>query len=518
MRIPILTIFCLCCVTTSQGREPEWWQFLGPHGTNRTASDNLPLKWTDTEGIAWKTAIHGRGWSSPVIDGDRIWMTTSTPDGNQLFAVCVNKVTGKIIHDQKVFDVSNPQKISTANTYATPTPVVKENRVFIHFGTYGTACLDSTTAKILWTRRDLKCDHETNAGPASSPTIVGDHLVFHVDGRDVQYIIALSKTDGKTAWRTERSFDYSDVPVNQRKAYSTPGLVETSVGKQMISAAGQGIYAYDLKGQEIWRVRHKGWSIFPRPIGGKGLVFTIVDRDYPELWAIRDDGQGDITDTHVKWKVTRGMPARCTPLLINDLLYLVNREGIMTCLEAETGDEVWKQRLPGQYSATPIHTKDRIYLFNEDAHCTIIRPGRKFQKLAENSLTTQQLMATPAVDGDAFIVRTAGYLYRIEDGFQRKAEPESTNEFIGSWDIGRPESGGKPKFVMTLNADLSATKSHVPNATGQWKIVDGEARVVWSDGWRDIIRKEGDRFRKIAFGPGSDFDDAADNTDNAKKR
>jgi len=178
---------------------------------------------------------------------------------------------------------------------------------------------------------------------------------------------------------------------------------------------------------------------------------------------------------------------------------------------------VWKQRLPGKYSATPIHTNERIYLFNEEAHCTIIQPGRKFQTVSENSLDPQQLLATPAVDSNAFIVRTAGFLYRIQDGAKRKENSIAKNEFVGSWDIGRPESGGKPKFIMTLKADYSATKSHVPNATGQWKMVNDEAQVVWSDGWRDIIRKEGKRFRKIAFDPGSDFDSPANNTDTANK-
>lgn len=517
MRIILLSLVLFSGIISAKAVEPSWWQFLGPNGTNYAKTTDLPLDWNEEQGVAWKTSIHGRGWSSPVIRENQVWVTTSSVDGKQLYAVCVDRITGQIIHDRKIFDVSDPQKISNANTYATPTPVTDGDRVFVHFGTYGTACLNPETADIIWSRRDLKCDHETNAGPASSPTLVGENLVFHVDGRDVQYIIALSKLDGKTVWKTERSFDYSEVPVNQRKAYSMPGVIQTSTGKQMVSTAAQGVYAYDLNGKERWRVRHKGWSVFPRPIGGHGLVFTIVDRDYPELWAIRDDGKGDVTTTHVAWKVTRGMPARCTPLLIGDLLYLVNHEGIMTCLESETGKTVWKQRLPGKYSATPIHTNERIYLFNEEAHCTIIQPGRKFQTVSENSLDPQQLLATPAVDSNAFIVRTAGFLYRIQDGAKRKETSIAKNEFVGSWDIGRPESGGKPKFIMTLKADYSATKSHVPNATGQWKMVNDEAQVVWSDGWRDIIRKEGKRFRKIAFDPGSDFDSPANNTDTANK-
>ena len=497
--------------------EESWWQFLGPDGTGHTTATDLPVKWTEHENVAWKTAIHDRGWSSPVVYGDQIWMTTATADGHRLFSVCVDKATGRIVHDRHIFDVESPQKITTENTYATPTPVIEKGRVFVHFGTYGTACLDTKTGNTVWTRRDLKCDHEANAGPASSPTIIGGNLVFHVDGRDVQYIIGLNRETGETVWKTPRSYDYSSVPVHKRKGYGMPGLAPRGDGVQLVSSVGQGVYSYDILGKELWRVRHQGWSIAPRPVSGHGLVFAIVDRDHPELWAIRHDGNGDVTDSHIAWKEKRGMPARCTPLLVDDLLYVVNREGIMTCLEAKTGDVVWKQRLDGAYSATPIFAKDRIYLFNEDATCTMLRPGRKFDVLAVNSLSRQQLLATPAVDGNAFIIRTAGSLYRIETGAKRVVNSTAAKTFIGRWDIGRPKDVGKAAFVMTLNADFTARKSHVPKATGTWKLIDGEARVVWSDGWRDIIRKEGDHFRKIAFGPGNDFDSTAANTDSADK-
>ena len=201
MRSTFLIILTFWAVTSVHASELSWWQFLGPQGTGLAGSGELPMDWNDEEGVAWKTEIHGRGWSSPVIRENQVWMTTSSADGRQLFAICVDRNTGEIIHDRKIFDVSNPQKISNANTYATPTPVTDGDRVFVHFGTYGTACLNPETAEIIWSRRDLKCDHETNAGPASSPTLVGENLVFHVDGRDVQYIIALSKVDGKTVWK-----------------------------------------------------------------------------------------------------------------------------------------------------------------------------------------------------------------------------------------------------------------------------------------------------------------------------
>ncbi len=395
--------------------EERWWQFRGPLGNGHTQSSDLPLKW-DEKKVAWKTPIHDRGWSSPVIWGRQIWLTTATRDGGRLFAVCVDRDSGRILHDVHVFDVKSPMSITAANTYATPTPVIEEGRVYVHFGTYGTACLDTATGRILWRRRDLECDHEKGAGPASSPFLVGDFMVVHVDGRDVQYVVALNKNSGETAWKTNRSVDYSKVPVLQRKAFGMPALIPRGNATQLVSVGAKGVFSYDpVTGQELWKVRHRGWSIAPRPVFGHGLVFAIVDRDDPELWAIRPDGNGDVTDTHVVWRETKRMPPRASPLLIGDLLFVVNRNGIASCFEAKTGRLIWQERMKGAYSASPIHARGRIYFFNEDSICTVIRPSRKLEVLSINPLAGEQLMATPAVDGKAFYIRTEKHLYRIQD-------------------------------------------------------------------------------------------------------
>ncbi len=411
--LAVLAIPALAGVT--RAAEEAWWQFRGPSGDGHTKAAELPLEWDESRNVAWKTAIHDRGWSSPVIWGQQIWLTTATRDGHRLFAVCVDKHTGRILHDLHLFDVETPMRISDENTYATPTPVIEEGRVFIHFGTYGTACLDTTTGQPLWTRRDLRCDHEAGAGPASSPTLVNGHVVVHVDGRDVQYLIALDRATGKTVWKTRRSIDFTDIPVNQRKAFCMPTVIPRGDGRQLISPGGRAVYSYDLTGQELWRIRHRGFSVAPRPVFGHNLVFAIIDRDQPELWAIRPDGTGDVTDTHVAWKQLKSMPQRCSPLLVGELLFVVNRNGIATCLEAKTGKLVWKERLRGRYSASPIYAKNRVYLFNEDATTTVIRPARKLTVVATNALAEQPLLATPAVDGNALIIRTENYLYRIEE-------------------------------------------------------------------------------------------------------
>lgn len=516
----LLTFFCVA----PSAADETWWQFRGPRGDGYVQSKNLVHEWSESKNIAWKTPIHDRGWSSPVITGDHIWLTTAKRDGKQLFAIAVNKLTGEVIHDLHLFDIEKPQKITEENTYATPTPVAYKDRIIVHFGTYGTKCLDANTGETKWTRQDLTCDHEVNAGPASSPTIVDGKFIVHVDGRDVQYIIAIDPETGKDVWKTKRSRDFSDVPVNQRKAFCMPFAFSSNSGDQLVSPGGRAIYSYDFDGRELWRVEHRGFSVAPRPVYGAGMVFSMIDRDNPELWAIRVDGKGDVTDSHVVWKEFRSMPQRCSPLLIEGLLYLVNREGIATCLEAETGKTVWRERLSGRFSASPIFANNRIYYFNEDAETYLIEPGRKFTLIKSNKLHPQKVLASPAVDDDCLIVRTESYLYRIEQGktnptpHQPKVANAKMQQYVGDWDIGRNPSTGKVAFVMSLKADGTARKSHVPSSTGRWEVFNGEARVIWSEGWRDIIRPEGKGYRKFAFGPGNDFDSPPSNTDTAQKQ
>jgi outer membrane protein assembly factor BamB len=238
---------------------------------------------------------------------------------------------------------------------------------------------------------------------------------MNVDGRDVQYVIALDKTTGKTVWKTKRSADYSKVPVNQRKAYCTPTLIPWKNQKQLVSPAAKAVIAYDpTNGKELWKVLHRGWSIAPRPIFGHGMVFVIMDHDRPELWAIKPNGKGDVTESHIAWKQKRGMPPRSSPLLVEDLIFVVNHDGIATCLEASTGAMVWKNRLKGDYSASLIQAGGRIYFFNEDSACTVIQAGREYKVLANNPLGNERLMASPAAAGNSLFVRTERHLYRIK--------------------------------------------------------------------------------------------------------
>ena len=411
-RCILLLITVASCVVIEANE--QWSQFRGHYGNGIIKSTSAPINWSENTNIDWKTPIHDRGWSSPVIWNDQIWMTTATKDGNKMYAICVNKLSGKIDHDIHVFDVKSPQAITNENTYASPTPVVEEGRVYVHFGTYGTACISTKDGQILWKRRDLNCDHEIGAGPASSPFIYNDFLIFNVDGRDVQYVIALNKETGKTAWKTNRSVDFSDVQVNQRKAYGTPFIIPRGNSNQMVSIGAKGVYSYDPEnGKELWKAEHRGWSIAPRPVYGEGLVFTMIDRDRPEMWAINPNGSGDITETHIEWKETKRMPPRASPIIIKGLLFVVDRNGYISCIEAKTGKSIWQKRVKGRFSASPILANNLIYFFNEDTVCTIIKPTRELEIVAENKLSDDKLMATPAFDENSIYIRTEKNLTRI---------------------------------------------------------------------------------------------------------
>ena len=402
---------CIGAICVSAGE--VWPEFRGPTGDGHADCRGLPVSWSNTENVAWKTPIPGRGWSSPVVWEGQIWLTTATPDGKQMSAVCVDRESGKILHEIKVFDTAEPEPISVVNSYASPTPAIEAGRVYLHYGTYGTACLDTANGRILWTRRDLNCDH--HEGPGSSPILFENLLIVHVDGRDAQYVVALDKQTGKTVWKTDRSIDYSRYHYNARKAFSTPQVIEFGGRKQLISPGPKAVMGYDPRtGRELWKIRYHGWSMVARPLFGHGLVFLVNDYDRPELWAIRPDGEGDVTDSHVAWTVTRSVPAQPSFLLIGDLLYLVNNDGLALAIDARTGTEIWRERLGGSFSASPVYADGRIYFFNRESVATVIEPGREFKVLAVNHLDGEQLMASPAVAGKALIVRTESHLYRVE--------------------------------------------------------------------------------------------------------
>lgn len=400
----------------------DWPQHRGPAGTGMVDGQQIPLTWSEEKNVRWKTPVHGRAWSSPVILGGQVWMTTATPDGKELFAVALDQESGRTLHDFKVFDVEEPQYAHPFNTYASPTPVIEPGRVYVTFGSPGTAAIDTQTGKVLWERRDLECNHFRGAG--SSPIIFRDLLIMHYDGSDVQYVTALDKRTGRTVWKTPRSIDFRDLGPDGkpkadgdfRKAFATPHIITVGGEPLLVSLGGKAAYGYDpLTGREMWRLEeHGSHSASTRPVFGHGLLFYPTGFDSPKLVAVRPDGRGDVTATHVVWQFARGVPNKPSILLVDDLLYLVNDAGIASAVEAKTGELVWQSRVGGTFSASPIHAAGRIYLFDEDGKTTVIEAGREFTVLAENHLDNG-FMSSPAVADNALFLRTRTDVYRIEE-------------------------------------------------------------------------------------------------------
>jgi len=413
MRTRSSTLVALLLLWAVPSAGAEYWnQFRGPHGDGQATSKSLPLQWSESQNISWKTAIHGKAWSSPVVWGEQIWMTSATEDGKELFAVCADATTGKIVHDITVFEIAEPMFCYPYNSYASPTPVVEAGRLWVHYGSAGTACLDTATGRVLWARQDLPCDHWR--GPGSSPIVFCDLLILTFDGYDLQYVVGLDKHTGKTLWKTDRSIDYGTDNGDYKKSYCTPAVFEHAGRWQLVSPSAVGTVAYDpLTGQELWKVYHGGYNAAARPLYTHGLVI-INTQNGLRLLAVRPDGTGDVTKTHIAWSYGRSTPTRPSQLIVGDHLYMVNDQGIVTCLDVRTGEPAWTHRMDGRHSASPIYADGRIWFFDEEDRSRVIEANpREFRLLAENPLDAG-CMASPAVIGDALIVRTKTHLYRIE--------------------------------------------------------------------------------------------------------
>ena len=406
----------------------DWPEFRGPFGdghvqaAGETNVIGLPLSWSETENVQWKTEIPYRGWSTPVVLQGQVWLTSATVEGHDFFAICVDAATGQVRFNTKLFHCDNPEPLgNNVNAYATPSPVIEPGRVYIHFGSYGTACLDTQNATVVWQRDDLRCRHYR--GPSSSPILFRDMLILTLDGVDLQYVVALDKKTGRTLWKTDRSVEWNDADVpgqmardgDLRKAHSTPLLVNFEGMPQLLSAGAKAAYGYDaMSGKELWKVRYPAWSVAPRPVYDRGLGFLVTGHGQTELIAVRPDGRGDVTDTHVAWKVDSMVPKTASPILVDGLLYMVSDDGMVSCLEAPTGKQVWRSRIGGTYAASPIYGDGRIYFFSQQGRTTVLKPGRSLDVLATNSLPSG-FMASPAVSGKALFLRTKSDLYRIED-------------------------------------------------------------------------------------------------------
>jgi outer membrane protein assembly factor BamB len=410
-RCSLAVIVVLLCAALVYAAD-AWPEFRGPTGQGHVEKGSLPTEWSKTKNVAWVQTIPGVGWSSPVIADNRIYLTTGVPIADtkdtSLRALCLDAKEGKILWSEEVFkeDGAKAPGINGKNSHASPTPILHGERLYVHFGHEGTACLD-LNGKVLWRQTGLR--YKPVHGNGGSPIIVDDLLVFSIDGSDKQIVVALELKTGDVRWKTDRKST-----AFKTFSFHTPLLIDVDGKKQIVSVGSDMVGGYDPKtGAEIWRVHTKGYSVIPRPVYGHGLVFLSTGYDTPSLVAIRPDGKGDVTETHVKWMERKGAPHTPSPLLVGDELYVVSDGGVATCLDAKTGMQHWQQRLGGAFSASPIYADGKIYFQNERGVGYVVKADKQFELLAKNDLEERSLASYAAADGALFI-RTEEHLYRIE--------------------------------------------------------------------------------------------------------
>ena len=408
----LLVLLCVVCVSETQAA--DWPQFRGPGGQGHSDATNLPLTWSETENITWKVPVAGLGWSSPAIQGDQIWITSAVDDGKTLHAIALDRATGKSLHDVTIFELAKPGPVHSKNSHASPTPLIEGDRVYVHYGAHGTACL-KTDGTVVWKTQDLKHDHRH--GPGGSPVIFEDLLILNCDGSDIQFVVALDKNTGEIRWKKKREHigeDRLTGKSNVPMSYTTPLLTEINGTIQLLSSGADSIVSYNPRnGEEYWWFRYDGYSNVPRPVVGKGLVFISSGYDRPEFYAVKVDGTGDVTESHLGWNMKKAAPLNPSPLLVGDELYLISDNGIATCLDAVSGTKHWQERIGGNFSASPTLADGKIYLLDEDGKTTVLAPGKKYEVLATNTLEGRTL-ATPAMVDHSVFLRTDTHLYRIE--------------------------------------------------------------------------------------------------------
>jgi len=397
----------------------SWTHLRGNELDGHADGTGYPVIFSENQNLVWKTAVEGLGWSSPVVWNKQIWLTTATRKGDKMSAICIDFDSGEIIRDILLFEPREIQRMHATNSYATPTPAIEEGYVYVHFGTYGTACINTDDFSVVWSRTDMNCEHMQ--GAASSLFLYGDMLIVHIEGTDTQYIASLNKKTGETIWQTHRPEEfYRDVTPVYKKAYTTPLVVTVDGREQLISNGAQMCFAYDVQtGEEIWSVWYGYDSTVGMPLAYGGLVFFnsgwIFQENTPnfvKFFAVDPRGKGDVSKTHVVWESDQDIPQISTPVIVDGKIYMIHERGVITCLDALTGKVIWKDKLPGQFNASPVYAGGHLYISEVRGTVFVIKPGDQFIPVAENKLE-EVLKATPAFVGGSIIMRSENHLYRF---------------------------------------------------------------------------------------------------------
>ena len=410
----LLSAMLLSAPVPAAAPTSDWVEFRGPNGTGHYSGPAVPTTWGPDTNVGWKTPIPGKGWSSPILVGGKLILTTAVPadgGGYELRAVAVAADSGKVDWNVTVFDEpASAPKGHAKNSHASPTPLSDGERVFVHFGHMGIACLD-LDGKELW--KTQKYPYKPTHGNGGSPILVGDAVVFSCDGQDKQFVVALDKKTGKELWKTDRKS-------NARLAFSfaTPQLIDHAGKKQIVSAASDFVAGYDPKtGKELWRATYPkpGWSLITRPVYGHGLVFISTGYTSQHLIALKPEGTGDITQ-NVAWKTAKNAPNTPTPLLVGDELYVVADNGFASCLDAKTGTVRWSQRLKGRaFSSSPILVNGTVFVTSEDGVGTVFEATPTgYKEVATNDMK-EKTFATPLPAAGKLYLRTETTLFQFTE-------------------------------------------------------------------------------------------------------
>lgn len=393
--------------------ESEWPQFRGPKGQGISSAVDVPIEWNANSHVEWKIELPGRGWSSPVLSNGKLYLTAALPDAGAgaqtLHALSLDPKDGKILWDTEVFqpDPSLTAGMHWKNSAASATPIVTADRLYVHFGHMGTAALD-LSGKIIWTQNQL--NYDPAYGNGGSPILLEDELIFNCDGQKDPFVVALDAKTGAIRWKTPRNFK-----VKKTSSFSTPLAIMVGGATEVISPATGFVGAYDPRdGHELWRVAYgEGYSVVPRPVYSRGLLFISTGFGAPTLFAIKPVGaSGDATATNVAWTQKKGAP--CTPsmVVVGNEIYYVSDSGIATCADIATGSIRWNERLGGDFSASPVAAEGRIYFQNEAGIGFVVKADTTYQLLSKNQLGERSLASYAVADGTLFI-RTESHLWKI---------------------------------------------------------------------------------------------------------
>ena len=404
---------------TAYAQNENWTHFRGSNLNGIAEPANIPMIFNDTTNVKWKTEIPGRGWSSPVVYENQIWVTTASADGKELSLACMDFESGEIIHNIMLFTPDSIIRKHSINSYATPSPCIEDGFVYAHFGSLGTACINTSNGKIVWSRTDFKCDHLQ--GPGSSPFLYKDLLILHFDGTDVRFLVALNKSTGEVVWKTERPEEpYINIPTSSRKAYITPLLINVD-GKDLLISNGAGVCsAYDPEtGNEIWRVTGGNGGTIAMPFHESDLVFFYTGmmakedgKKFTELMAVNPQGEGDITSTNIVWRKETEILQLLTPVIKNGLIYTIDSNNVLMCIDAITSDVIWSMKLRDKFNSSPVYTNGQIYVSSISGEVLVIKEGRELDILARNQMDGE-IWATPAILRNSLLLRTDTHFYKI---------------------------------------------------------------------------------------------------------